>query len=90
MNMIDHKLPENLPCPFCKKEKCIEQFLSSPSALGDPIRLGITKPPSEFLHGVLGRMEKSVPDRSIVGKDGKLQRKNVSFSKANFQPGRTI
>ena len=88
--MVDYLLPETLPCKECKKEDCVKIFLISPPAVGDPIRLGITKPPSEFLHGVLGRMENSVPDRSVVGKDGKLQRKNVSFSQANFQPGRTI
>src|ERR1035438_6378373 len=86
--MSDYKLPETLPCPECHSENCVHQFLSSAPAIGDPIKLGITRPPDAFLHGVLGRMENSVPDRSVKGPDGNIKRKFVNFNKAHYQPGR--
>jgi hypothetical protein len=97
--MTDYLLPETLPCPDCNQSNSIHIFLSSPPALGDPIRLGITKPDSAFVHGVLERMENSVPDGGVCkdssghikfGQDGKPKKKYVNFSKARYSPGRTI
>jgi hypothetical protein len=88
--MTDYLLPETLPCPECNQEKCVHIFLSSAPAIGDPIRLGIQRPPEAFLQGVLGRMEHSVPDRSVRGSDGQLKRKYVNFSKARYSPSRVV
>ena len=88
--MTDYLLPESLPCQECNEKNCVHIYLSSPPSIGDPIRLGIRKPDPAFIHGVLERMQNSVPDRSEVGKDGKIKTKFVNFSKARFSPGRTI
>jgi putative FmdB family regulatory protein len=66
--------PTKEPCPECQTNSIV--YVPSFSGLGDPIKLGITRPPDAFLHGVLGRMKSSVP--------------NTDFSKARFQPGRLI
>jgi len=88
--MVDYLLPEHSPCPECRENDCLHIYLSSPPALGDPIKLGITRPPDAFLHGVLGRMENSVPDKSTITPDGKIKRKFVNFSKARYSPGRLV
>ena len=99
MKMVDIEVPTTEPCPTCSNIGCIENYLSSAPSIGDPIKLGITRPPDAFLHGVLGRMEQSIPDGSIIrdasGKmvldhEGKPKKKFVNFNKARFQPGRLI
>jgi hypothetical protein len=42
---------------------CIQQFTSL--NIGDPVRLGITKPPPEFMRGVIGRMQDSIPKNRL-------------------------
>ena len=88
--MKDYLLPETLPCPECHLDGCVHQFLSSAPGIGDPIRLGFTRPPDAFLHGVLGRMQNSVPDKGVRTPGGSLTRKFVNFNKAHYQPGRMI
>ena len=88
--MVDYLLPERFPCPECQEKDCIHIYLSSPPAIGDPIKLGITRPPDAFLHGVLGRMQNSVPDKNVIGTDGKIKRKFVDFNKARYSPGRLV
>lgn len=40
--------------------------------IGDPVRLGFTKPPADFMKGVVGRMQESIPKNRL--KDtGKFQ-----------------
>ena len=40
--------------------------------IGDPVRLGVTKPPADFMKGVIGRMQESIPKNRL--KDmGKFQ-----------------
>jgi len=97
--MSDYLLPEQFPCPECNLDHTVHIYLSSPPAIGDPIKLGITKPPKAFLEGVLGRMQENVPDGGLlrdssgkiqVDNNGRPKYKKVSFSKAHYQPGRTI
>jgi hypothetical protein len=33
--------------------------------IGDSVRLGITKPPAEFMKGVVGRMQESIPGNRL-------------------------
>jgi hypothetical protein len=40
--------------------------------LGDPIRMGITQPPSDFQKGVIDRIKHSVPNNTI-GKHSKFK-----------------
>jgi len=67
--------PTKEPCPECQTENSVV-YVPSFSGLGDPIKLGLQRPPDAFLHGVIGRMKEKVP--------------NSDFSKARFQPGRLI
>lgn len=97
--MTDYQLPETLPCPECNQKNCVHQYLSSAPAIGDPVKLGITRPPDAFLHGVLGRMQETVVTGGVArdsrGKiqldsNGKPKRKFVDFSKARYSPGRLV
>lgn len=89
LHMEDYLLPEKQPCPECG-QKQLHIYLSSPPAIGDPIKLGITRPPDAFLHGVLGRMQNSVPDRATFSPNGTPKRKFVDFSKCRYSPGRLV
>lgn len=40
--------------------------------LGDPVRLGVTKPPADFMKGVIGRMQESIPGNKLKS-SGKFQ-----------------
>jgi hypothetical protein len=51
-----------------------EEFLSKNSHLsqvfnnlniGDSVRLGVTKPPADFMKGVVGRMQESIPGNRL-------------------------
>lgn len=33
--------------------------------IGDPVRLGFTKPPADFMKGVVGRMQESIPGNRL-------------------------
>ena len=99
LKMADRLFPETQPCPECHAENCLHQILTSGPAIGDPIKLGITKPDPAFVHGVLERMENSVPDGGVerdsrghikLDNNGKPKMKHVSFSKMRYSPGRTI
>lgn len=85
----DYDKPTKEACPDCNKENCVE-YRPSFGGLGDPIKLGVTRPPDAFLHGVLGRMQKSVPVGTEKGPDGKARVKYADFNKARFQPGRLV
>jgi putative FmdB family regulatory protein len=84
--MTEYLLPETLPCQSCGTEKTVKIFLSSPPAIGDPIRLGITHPPEAFTEGVLGRMKRNIPDRATFTPDGKIKSNKINFNKAQYQP----
>ena len=45
--MSEMLVPEGEPCPNCKKKAVKKVMLTAP-ALGDPARLGITKPDGGF------------------------------------------
>lgn len=87
--MADHAAPTKEPCPTCT-ENTVEQYLSAAPALGDPIKLGFTRPPDAFLHGVLGRMQNSCPVGTEKDKRGVTKVKYADFSKAHYQPGRMV
>ncbi len=37
----------------------------SKTSFGDPVRLGIKKPPADFMKGVIGRMKESIPGNTL-------------------------
>lgn len=50
--------------PFKESNPNLQQILTT-LHIDDPIRLGITKPPSDFQKYVLGRIKHSVPESSV-------------------------
>jgi putative FmdB family regulatory protein len=85
----DLDLPTTEKCPTCEKEGTVA-YMPSFSGIGDPIKLGITRPPDAFMHGVLGRMQHSCPVGTKVDSHGKTQIKYADFSNKRFQPGRLV
>jgi putative FmdB family regulatory protein len=99
LHIADYKLPELLPCQSCWSEGTVKLYIDAAPAIGDSVKLGITRPPDAFLHGVLGRMQNSIPDGGLlrdsagkiqVGQDGKPKKKYVNFNNARYQPGRLV
>lgn len=84
----EYLTPTQDPCPECNSSGTVEYRPSF--SIGDPIKLGITRPPDAFLHGVLGRMQKSMPIGTEKGRDGISRVKYADFSKARYQPGRLV
>lgn len=60
LKIADVDLPLSEPCHNCSVEGKIEKIISSPS-IGDPVRLGVTKVPSDFQKYVLGRIKERHP-----------------------------
>lgn len=50
---------------FQEKQKRTWERVYKPVATGDSIRLGVTKPPSDFMKGVIGRIKNSVPGNTV-------------------------
>jgi hypothetical protein len=49
---------------FLEQNPHIEQTFTT-VRLGDSVRLGITKPPADFMKGVVQRIEKAVPGNNL-------------------------
>ena len=54
---------------YLKKNKHIKQAVTKMS-IGDSVHLGITKPPSDFQKGVIGRMKEKIHGNKINSKFG--------------------
>lgn len=50
--------------PYLKKHKNIKQIFIKVN-IGDPWRLGVSKPPSDFSKYVLGRMKSAIPGAKV-------------------------
>jgi putative FmdB family regulatory protein len=48
LKIAEKEIPNQSPCPNCKKVNCIETVMGAPP-IGDPIRLGRKKPSSTYL-----------------------------------------
>jgi putative FmdB family regulatory protein len=53
----------NTKCPECKCQTI--QVLPCAPAIGDPVRLGVKKPPSDFQKYVLGKVKEKNPYSTI-------------------------
>lgn len=51
---------------FVKDHPELEQVHLDAPVLGDPVRLGVTKPPSDFQKHVLGRMRDTYPGATAL------------------------
>lgn len=49
---------------FQKKNPHMEQLITKVNIV-DPMGIGIMKPPSDFMKGVVGRMQKAIPGNTI-------------------------
>ena len=56
-------LPIEQPCPSCKALN-VQKVISAP-AIGDPVRIGVTKAPSDFQKYVLGRIKEAHPKGNV-------------------------
>jgi hypothetical protein len=50
---------------YMKENPNIERYYDTAPLFGDPIRLGIKKPPSDFQKNVIGRMKASIPQNTL-------------------------
>ncbi len=50
---------------YLKENPEVERFYDYIPTLGDPLRLGIRKPPSDFQHGVIDRIKAANPHHNI-------------------------
>lgn len=88
LTMDEIDTPKTEPCPECSVVGTVD-YVPTFSGLGDPIRLGITKPPGAFINGVLGRMENSIPAGTKEGSDGIRRVQHVKFN-GRYSPGRSV
>ena len=72
MKMVDNLVPTKRPCPNCGSKR-VKQVLFSLN-IGDPIRLGVTKPSSEF-NEVLTKISDSNPRSKLHQKLSQGRRK---------------
>jgi hypothetical protein len=63
MKIVDCDLPTTQPCPSCS-ELSVTKTITAPG-IGDPVRLGITKVPSDFQKYVLGRIKEAHPRGNV-------------------------
>ena len=63
LRMADNTAPELEPCPGCNQVK-IKQFVSQMN-LGDPVRMGVAKVPSDFNKYVLDRIRTGHPRHTM-------------------------
>jgi putative FmdB family regulatory protein len=61
MSRVDE--PITKPCPECKKNTIVHE----PAAplIGDPVRLGVTRAPSDFQKYVLGKIQAKHPKHNM-------------------------
>lgn len=64
LRMVDNKLPESQACPSCTELGFVEQTHSQMAPLGDPVRLGITKPPGD-VREMLQRVQAKSPKATV-------------------------
>jgi putative FmdB family regulatory protein len=67
LTISNRKAPLEEPCPVCSCQDKIELVPAAP-AIGDPVRLGVKRAPSDFQKYVLGRMAANHPGSAIGNK----------------------
>lgn len=50
---------------YLQQNPDIERYFDSVPLYGDPVRLGIKTPPSDFQKNILGRMKESIPGNTL-------------------------
>jgi len=72
---------------YLKDNPNIERYFNSAPTYGDPVRLGITKPPSDFMKNVVGRMKASIPGNTLHDRKFNIPKEFwVVFFSINTEP----
>ena len=50
---------------YLKENSNIERYFDSVPIFGDPVRLGVMKPPADFQKHIIGRIKDSVPGNTL-------------------------
>ena len=50
---------------FLEQNPDIERYFDCAPSMGDSVKLGLKKPPSDFMKGVIGRMQSSIPGNTL-------------------------
>ena len=50
---------------YLKENPHIVRYFDSAPSFGDPVRLGVKKPPADFMKNVIGRMKESIPGNTL-------------------------
>jgi putative FmdB family regulatory protein len=65
MNSISNrKIPEANPCPKCNAQNSVEHYIDGAPSLGDPVRLGFTRPHSG-MREVLQKVQSKSPGAEV-------------------------
>lgn len=67
LSISNRKAPLEEPCPVCSCTNKIELVPVAP-AIGDPVRLGVRRAPSDFQKYVMGRIAANHPGSAIENK----------------------
>ncbi len=59
---------------FMKENPHIRRYHTTAPIFGDPVRLGVVKPPSDFQKGVIDRIRNSVPGNTLSDRKFQIPR----------------
>lgn len=59
---------------FMKETPNMERYFDTAPVFGDPVRLGVTKPPADFMKGIVGRMKESIPGNTLSDRKFQIPR----------------
>lgn len=59
---------------FMKENPNIERYFDTAPIFGDPVRMGIVKPPSDFQKHIIGRMKESIPGNTLSDRKFQIPR----------------
>lgn len=59
---------------YMKENPHVERYFDSAPVFGDPVRLGITKPPSDFQKHIIGRMKETIPGNTLSDRKFQIPR----------------
>lgn len=57
---------------YMKENSNIQRYYNTSASIGDPVRLGVIQPPSDFMKGIVGRMKASIPGNTLSDRKYKI------------------
>lgn len=67
LKIADRHQPVGEVCPDCGDSNSVNMKITAPS-IGDPYKLGVTKPPSDFVNHVLGKVHAAHPLGNVASR----------------------